>query len=110
MDPDRTSERLARIARDSIAGKLEFSDSMWEIHTVLASLDKTSAQVSKFINREYVTAINGMDRLIEKLQKASRTLNPQDESREVIESSLEELREARGVLMNEYKGLGRVSI
>lgn len=78
-----------------------------EISHVLVSL---AGQFTKFVHKDYEVASNGLGILIDKLSKAAKTMNPQDESREAIESVVDHFQDLRKSLKSGFDSLKSVEI
>ena len=71
---------------------------------------RVAGKVTKLVDRDYAAAMHGLDGLIDRLSKAAKTLNPQDESRASLERAVEDFDALRSDLVREFRGLARVDI
>jgi ABC-type phosphate transport system auxiliary subunit len=69
-----------------------------------------AGRVTKFVDRDYATATHGLEALIERLGKAARTLNPQNESKAQLEHSVGELQKIKALLSEKFQELANVEI
>ncbi len=69
-----------------------------------------AGKITKFVDRDYAAATHGLDSLIERLTKAARTLNPQNEAKAKLEHSVGELQKLKAQLSEEFQELASVDI
>jgi hypothetical protein len=83
-----------------------------EIRKILDSVSppRTAGKLTKFTEPDYKAALGGMSALIDRLGKAAKTLNPQDDARAEIEQKIQELNSLRGAVIQTFKGLESVEI
>lgn len=68
------------------------------------------ADLGHFMDRDFTEAVNGIQHLIDQLQKTAETLNPQDESRAVIERSITDFNGLRDQIRSQAIGLKKIAI
>ena len=61
--------------------------------------DVQAGLLKNFTERDYGAAFSGLGRLIEALTKTAKTMNPQDEGRQKIESAADEMNRLKTQLM-----------
>lgn len=112
MEPSVLSDRLKKLA-----GLIDRSEAPnakavhAEIAGIVAALEgRQAAKLQKFMDKDFELAVDGLDNLIKKLSKTSQTLNPQDEGKAEIETSLTELHKLRSGVMKNIDSLGDVNI
>lgn len=71
---------------------------------------QVAGKVTKFVDRDYADAMHGLDRLIEKLTKASKTLNPQHEAKSELEHRVSELQALKAGLSEQFKEMALIDI
>lgn len=82
-----------------------------EIASVVSKLEgRQAGKLQKFMDKDFELAIKGLDNLIKKLSRTSQTLNPQDEGKAEIESSLTELHKIRLSILRNIEGLSQVNV
>ena len=69
-----------------------------------------AGRVTKFVDKDYSQATHGLESLIERLTKAARTLNPQNESKAQLEHSVGELQKIKALLSERFQELANVEI
>lgn len=92
MTPQQVSIALRQIA-DSIevTGKPSRSAVASSLKKVLESVH-TAGKLTKFVERENNTVVQGIAHLMERLSKVSKTLNPQDPAKAEVDSAVERLK------------------
>jgi len=78
------------------------------LHRALQELQ--AGKVTKFVDKDYAQATHGLDSLIERLTKAAKMLNPQNESKATLEHSVGELQKLKAMLSEEFQALSSVDI
>lgn len=107
VSPDEFSRELKKLT----SSQPHLRPSRQELtHRLEEIVSRNAAQVSKFTGKEFATAINGLEMLLDKLSKAAKTLNPQDEARAQIEQEISMIMSLKGDLIRSHKELGRVDI
>jgi hypothetical protein len=112
MEPAVLSEHLKKLAglidrSEAPSGKAVRA----ELTALVASLEgRQAAKLKKFMDKDFELALDGIDNLIKQLSKTSQTLNPQDEGKADIESSLTELHKLRSGIQKTVEGLGSVNV
>lgn len=82
-----------------------------ELSSIVATLEgRQAGKLQKFMDKDFEAALSGLDNLIQKLSKTSRTLNPQDEAKGEIESSLTDLHKLRSSLSRTVSDLESVNV
>jgi hypothetical protein len=71
---------------------------------------RVAGKVTKFVDRDYSAAMHGLEALIERLGKAAKTLNPQNESKATLEHSVAELQQLKAGLSEAFQSLSAVDI
>ena len=69
-----------------------------------------AGRVTKFVDKDFSTAMHGLEALIERLGKAAKTLNPQNESKATLEHSVAELQGLKAGLSEAFQSLAQVDI
>jgi hypothetical protein len=69
-----------------------------------------AGKVTKFVDKDYATAMHGLEALIDRLTKAAKTLNPQNEAKAKLERSVSELQSLKAGLSEEFRELAAVDI
>jgi hypothetical protein len=69
-----------------------------------------AADVTKITRDEYQATVRGLDALISRLKKISKTLNEQDEARNTIEREADLLNQLKGAIANSYEGLRQIQV
>ena len=112
MEPSELSEHLRKLA-----GLIDRSESpsaksvAAELKHIVAGLEwRQAAKLEKFMDKDFEGAVEGLDNLIKKLTKTSRTLNPQDEGKAEIEESLTALHQLRSSVKKTVEGLESVNV
>ena len=82
---------------------------------ILAGLQRAMRQlqagkVTKFVDKDYAAAMHGLESLIDRLTKAAKTLNPQNEAKAKLEHSVSELQSLKAGLSEEFRELATVDI
>ena len=75
-----------------------------------ASRSLEAGKVTKFVDRDYSTAMHGLEALIERLGKAAKTLNPQNEAKATLEHTVAELQGLKAGLSEAFQGLAQVDL
>lgn len=82
-----------------------------EVASLVSRLEgRQAAKLEKFMDKDFEFALDGIDNLIKKLSKTSQTLNPQDEGKSEIETSLTQLHQLRSGLQKSIAEVGVVNI
>ena len=69
-----------------------------------------AGRVTKFVDKDYAQGMHGLDQLIERLTKAAKTLNPQNEAKAAIEHSVSNLQKLKAGLSEEFNELANIDI
>src|SRR5512135_1790572 len=69
-----------------------------------------AGRVTKFVDKDYAQAMHGLDSLIERLSKAAKSLNPQNEAKAKLEHSVSDLQKLKAGLSEEFQELATVDI
>ena len=113
MGPRELSKELNKLA-DTIdaSDRISISATVNTLKSVVASIDKPTlaGDLTRFVNNEFDSARTGIDSLIERLKKTSKTLNPQDESKPVIDEAIRSFESIKNTLVKEFGGLSGVSV
>jgi len=72
--------------------------------------NKTAGTVDRFVDKDYAAAMHGLDTLIERLSKASKTLNPQDEAKLQLDRSIADFQSMKATLAEQFSNLGDIDI
>jgi len=72
--------------------------------------NRTAGKVNKFVKNEFSMAMKGLDSLIDRLQKASKTLNPQDDAKQSLEHSISGIQGAKASLIDQFGLLSQIDI
>jgi hypothetical protein len=70
----------------------------------------TGAALKNFMNEDFNSAVEGVQHLIDQLEKAKNTLNPQDESRATLEIAITDFNALCDSLRGQTKRIERVEI
>lgn len=110
MRPEELSAKLVTVA-EFLEGSDRPSRAMVAaaIRTVLAEV-RTAARVTKFVDKDFEAAVGALDAVTERLAKAAKTLNPQDEARAALEQSVEGFQGLKTALIAQFKDLSSVDI
>jgi hypothetical protein len=110
MRPEELSAKLVTVA-EFLEGSARPSRAMTAaaVRTVLADV-RQAARVTKFVDKDFEAAVRALEAVTERLAKAAKTLNPQDEARASLEQSVEGFRDLRSALLSQFKDLSSVDI
>lgn len=112
MEPSVLSEHLRKLAGLIDRSEVPSAKAVRaELSGVVAALEgRQAAKLKKFMDKDFEMALDGIDSLIKKLSKTSQTLNPQDEGKAEIESSLTELHKLRSGIQKSITTVEDVNI
>lgn len=118
MEPSVLSEHLRKLA-----GLIDRSEApnlkiiRAELREIVSNIEggspepRQAAKLKKFMNKDFESAVDGLDNLIKELSKITKTLNPQEEeSKAVIESSLNQLHTLKSTLTGSIESLEPLDI
>lgn len=80
------------------------------ISSRVAARHITGAALKNFMNEDFDSAVEGVQHLIDQLEKAKNTLNPQDEARETLEKAITDFNALRDEIRGQTKRIERVQI
>jgi hypothetical protein len=109
MSPQDLSKYL-----QSMAAYIEESKTPSQ-RAIVAGLERAmreleAGKVTKFVDKDYAQGMHGLDSLIERLTKAAKSLNPQNEAKAAIEHSVSNLQKLKAGLSEEFQELAKVDI
>ena len=110
MNPKELSRDLLAIAEymDGI-DRPSYAMTVASIRIIDAKL-KVAAKVSEVVKTEFDSTIQQVGSLIDRLTKIAKTLNPQDESRSELESSIAGFKSAKSDIMSIYGSLSGIEL
>lgn len=71
---------------------------------------RTSAQLGKFTKKEFDIAFGGIQSLVDKVTKATKTMNPQDPEKKEIEGWTRDLLRIKDEFSASYKGMSNLNL
>jgi hypothetical protein len=109
MSPQDLSKYL-----QSMAAYIEESKTPSQ-RAIVAGLERAmrelqAGRVTKFVDKDYAQAMHGLDALIERLTKAAKSLNPQNEAKAKLEHSVGDLQKLKAGLSEEFNELSSIDI
>jgi hypothetical protein len=69
---------------------------------------RVAAKSDQFAGNEYGAAVQGMQALIDRLKKVSKSLNPQDSDRATLLNSAKEIEGLKSRLIRSFQGLSGI--
>jgi len=110
MSPAELSAKILAVAeyleKDSAPSRAITASA---VRTVLTEV-RMAGKLTKFLDKDFEAAIHALDTLTERLSKAAKTLNPQDDARAIIENSVEGFQSLKTSLIAQFKDLSQTSI
>jgi uncharacterized protein YpmB len=73
-------------------------------------LSRQAGRVTKFVDKDVAQAMQGLDELVEKLSKAAKSVNPQNEAKAALEHAVSNLQKLKAGLSEEVSELSRIDI
>jgi len=77
---------------------------------VRASKSLNAGQITKLVDADYSDTMHGLESLIDRLGKAAKTLNPQNESKATLEHSVSELQSLKASLSEFFQNLSNIDL
>ena len=69
-----------------------------------------AGQITKLVDADYSDTMHGLESLIDRLGKAAKTLNPQNESKATLEHSVSELQSLKASLSEFFQNLSNIDL
>jgi hypothetical protein len=80
------------------------------ISSRVAARYTTGAALKNFMNDDFESAVDGVQHLIDQLEKAKNSLNPQDESRATLERAIIDFNALRDSLRGQTNNIKNINI
>ena|ERR1700690_3573527 len=84
--------------------------SILTISSRVAARYTTGAALKNFMKEDFDSAVDGVQHLIDQLQKTINSLNPQDESRSVLERAVTDFNGLRDALRGQTDNIKNINI